>query len=114
MSDYVRTFRKDLRAESPVLLLKKINFALVKIIASIICLELNKISKEFQDLCTIPLKILACKCLFPNSETLLNQEFAVCPIFEDRMMVCYSALFTNLVGWHASVVSFPLSDVILA
>ncbi len=28
--------------------------------------------------------------------------------------VCYSALFTNLVGWHASVVSFPMSDVILA
>ncbi len=28
--------------------------------------------------------------------------------------VCYSALFTNFVGWHASAVSFPLSDVILA
>jgi hypothetical protein len=28
--------------------------------------------------------------------------------------VCYSALFTNLVWWHASAVSFPLSDVILA
>ncbi len=28
--------------------------------------------------------------------------------------VCYSALFTNLVGWHASTVSFPLSDIILA
>jgi len=28
--------------------------------------------------------------------------------------VHYSALFTNLVGWHASAVSFPLSDVILA
>jgi len=28
--------------------------------------------------------------------------------------VCYSALFSNLVEWHASVVSFPLSDVILA
>jgi hypothetical protein len=27
--------------------------------------------------------------------------------------VRYSALFTNLVGWHASAVSFPLSDVIL-
>jgi hypothetical protein len=26
----------------------------------------------------------------------------------------YSALLTNLVGWHASAVSFPLSDVILA
>jgi hypothetical protein len=24
--------------------------------------------------------------------------------------VHYSALFTNLVGWHASAVSFPLSD----
>ena len=28
--------------------------------------------------------------------------------------VRYSALFTNLVGWHVSAVSFPLSDVILA
>jgi hypothetical protein len=28
--------------------------------------------------------------------------------------VHYSALFTNLVGWHTSAVSFPLSDVILA
>jgi len=24
--------------------------------------------------------------------------------------VCYSALFTNVVGWHAGTVSFPLSD----
>jgi hypothetical protein len=28
--------------------------------------------------------------------------------------VNYLALFTNLVGWHVSTVSFPLSDVILA
>jgi hypothetical protein len=28
--------------------------------------------------------------------------------------VYYSSLFTNLVGWHAGAVSFPLSDVILA
>jgi hypothetical protein len=28
--------------------------------------------------------------------------------------VRYSALFTNLVGWHAGASSFPLSDVILA
>jgi hypothetical protein len=28
--------------------------------------------------------------------------------------VHYSSLFTNLVGWHASAVSFPLSDIILA
>jgi len=28
--------------------------------------------------------------------------------------VGYSALFTNLVRWHAGAVSFPLSDVILA
>ncbi len=28
--------------------------------------------------------------------------------------VHYSALFTNLVGWHASTVSFPLSEIILA
>ncbi len=28
--------------------------------------------------------------------------------------VRYSALYTNLVGWHAGAVSFPLSDVILA
>ncbi len=35
------------------------------------------------------------------------------PMFVERK-VCYSALFTNLVGWHAGAVSFPLSDVILA
>ncbi len=28
--------------------------------------------------------------------------------------VGYSALLTNLVGWHAGAVSFPLNDVILA
>ncbi len=28
--------------------------------------------------------------------------------------VSYSALFTNLVGWHAGGVRFPPSDVILA
>ncbi len=37
----------------------------------------------------------------------------VCPMFVE-IKVPYSALFTNLVGWHASTVSFPLSDVILA
>ncbi len=31
-----------------------------------------------------------------------------------NLCVCYSALFTNLVGWHTGAVSFPLSDVILA
>jgi hypothetical protein len=31
-----------------------------------------------------------------------------------EIKVRYSALFTNLVGWHAGAVSFPLSDVILA
>jgi hypothetical protein len=31
-----------------------------------------------------------------------------------EIKVCYSALFTNLVGWYAGAVSFPLSDVILA
>jgi hypothetical protein len=35
------------------------------------------------------------------------------PMFVERK-VCYSALFTNLVGWHAGGVSFPTSDVILA
>ncbi len=34
------------------------------------------------------------------------------PMFVERK-ICYSALFTYLVGWHASAVSFPLS-VILA
>ncbi len=28
--------------------------------------------------------------------------------------VRYSALFTNLVRWYASAVSFPVSDIILA
>jgi hypothetical protein len=34
------------------------------------------------------------------------------PMFAERK-VRYSALFTNLVRWHAGAVSFPLSDVIL-
>ncbi len=38
----------------------------------------------------------------------MNLEGNVC------RKVCYSALFANLVGWHASAVSLPLSDVILA
>jgi hypothetical protein len=32
------------------------------------------------------------------------------PMFVERK-VGYSALFTNLVGWHTGAVSFPLSDV---
>jgi len=31
-----------------------------------------------------------------------------------KRKVRYSALFTNLVGWHAGALNFPLSDVILA
>jgi hypothetical protein len=42
----------------------------------------------------------------------------ICVNFSNAMFVerkaCYSALFTNLVRWHASAVSFPLSDDILA
>jgi hypothetical protein len=34
------------------------------------------------------------------------------PMFVERK-VHYTALFTNLVGWHTGAVSFPLSDVIL-
>jgi hypothetical protein len=33
-------------------------------------------------------------------------------MFAERK-VCYSALFTKLVRWHAGGVSFPLSDIIL-
>jgi hypothetical protein len=38
---------------------------------------------------------------------------AITTMFVERK-VRYSALFTNLVGWHAGAVSFSLSDVILA
>jgi hypothetical protein len=31
-----------------------------------------------------------------------------------REKVRYSALITNLVGWHTGPVSFPLSDIIFA
>jgi hypothetical protein len=34
-------------------------------------------------------------------------------MFVERKVRC-SALFTNLVGWHAGAVNFPLNDVILA
>ncbi len=36
-----------------------------------------------------------------------------CNVCRDKK-IRYSALFTNLVGWYAGSVSFPLSDVILA
>ncbi len=46
--------------------------------------------------------------------TIVNLE----PTWVETMFVVrkvrYSALFTNLVGWHAGAVSFPLSNVILA
>ncbi len=46
--------------------------------------------------------------------TIVNLEpIWVEPMFVERK-VRYSALFTNLVGWHAGAVSFHLSDVILA
>ena len=43
----------------------------------------------------------------------LSSKIDLKPMFVERK-VHYSALFTNLVGWHAGAVSFPLSDVILA
>jgi hypothetical protein len=43
----------------------------------------------------------------------MGQDLTAQPMFVEKK-VCYSALITNLVGWHASAVSFPLSDVILA
>ncbi len=33
---------------------------------------------------------------------------------KDAWDVCYSALFTHLVGWNAALLPSPLSDVILA
>jgi hypothetical protein len=50
----------------------------------------------------------------PGSDVqrVLNEDTTVWPMFVERK-VCYSALFTNLVGWHASAFSNPLSDVIL-
>jgi len=35
------------------------------------------------------------------------------PMFKERW-VSSSTLVTNLVGWHAGAISFPLFDVILA
>jgi hypothetical protein len=43
----------------------------------------------------------------------LKKDLLVWSMFVERK-VCYSALFTDLVGWYAGAVSFPLSDVILA
>ena len=48
--------------------------------------------------------------LMTQSPTTFN---VLTPIFVERK-ACYSALFTNLVGWHAGGVRFPPSDVILA
>jgi hypothetical protein len=58
--------------------------------------------------------------LWCGRRTLLCVNTWLISMAEDQAMfverkVCYSAaLFTNLVRWHASAVSFPLSDVILA
>ncbi len=41
----------------------------------------------------------------------ISQGAKASPMFVEKK-VCYSALLTNLVGWHAGAVSFPLSDVI--
>ncbi len=46
-------------------------------------------------------------------ETFTTFSCSLDAMFAERK-VCYSALFTYLVGWHASAVSFPLSDVIFA
>jgi hypothetical protein len=46
-------------------------------------------------------------CRVSLSQTSLDSMFV-------EIKVRYSALFTNLVGWHAGAFSFPLSDVILA
>ncbi len=50
-----------------------------------------------------------------KSKVLVINTFAIHrkPMFVERK-VRYSALFTNMVKWHAGAVSFPLSDVILA
>jgi hypothetical protein len=48
----------------------------------------------------------------PSLSTLVHY-FRVETMFVERK-VHHSALFTNLVGWHAGAVSFPLSDIILA
>jgi len=42
----------------------------------------------------------------------LGTQVGLVAMFVERK-VRYSALFTNLVRWHAGAVSFPLSDVIL-
>ncbi len=46
------------------------------------------------------------------SQTCCSIVMASQPMFVERK-VCYSALFTNLVGWHSGAVSFPLSCIIL-
>jgi hypothetical protein len=43
----------------------------------------------------------------------MKRPWAIEGMFVERK-VCYLALFTNLVRWHAGAVSFPLSDIILA
>ncbi len=43
----------------------------------------------------------------------IHDDSGVKPMSAERK-VGYSALFTNLVRWHASTVGFSLSDVILA
>jgi hypothetical protein len=57
--------------------------------------------------------VMPWQCMFALTLCISLWSFTTYSIFVERK-VCYSPLFTNLVGRHASAVSFPLSDVILA
>ncbi len=56
-------------------------------------------------------KVISFFLLWPL--TVLMKQTRQVAMFVERK-VRYSALFTNLVRWHAGAVSFPLSDIILA
>jgi hypothetical protein len=61
----------------------------------------------------ITIVIYESKTFIVQATGVILYNLSLRPLFVDRM-VRYSALFTNLVRWHAGAVSFPPRDIILA
>ncbi len=69
-------------------------------------------TERIRPLCKKTAVVSCHRCLKHIGVEKINNTW-IYTMFVERK-VCYSALFTNLVRWHAGAVSFPLSDVILA
>jgi hypothetical protein len=59
-------------------------------------------------------KISSCSKEQDENRQKINLTHACAHAMFVERRVCYSALFTYLVGWHAGAVSFPLGEISLA